>query len=559
MSRLGKIVPMMEWLPSYRKEWLRCDLMAGLTAAAVIIPKAMAYAAIAGLPLVAGLYTSLVMLVVYAAFGTSRLLSVTTSSTIAILASSALAVVAPTGDATRLLPASATLSLLVGAFLLIGGVLRLGAVANLISDPVLIGFKAGIGLVIVLDQVPKLLDVHITKSGFFPDIVSILRHLPETSLPTLMFAMAMLALMLGLKRFAPRLPAPLITVAAGIALSGFAGLDRLGLSLVGTVQAGLPPVALPDLSLMRQLWPAALGIALMSFVETAAAGRAFIHKGDLPPEGNRELVATGLANLVGSFFHGMPGGGGTSQTAVNQAAGAVSQISGVVTAAVIMATLLFLAPLFGMMPNATLAVVVIIASAGLISPAEFRAVHSIRTMEFHWALIAAFGVMVLGTLNGLLVAVLVSMLSLIVRANSHPIHLLGRKPGTNVFRPLSPAHPEDETYPGFLLLRPEGAIFFANAPRLTQRIRELIAEFTPQVLILDLSAVPDLEYTALMMLTEGEQVVREAGTDISLVAMNPRVLEVIQRSPLWERLGDERMFFTLDEAVERFQLQAAVD
>jgi high affinity sulfate transporter 1 len=550
---------MMEWLPSYRQEWLRFDLVAGLTTAAVIIPKAMAYAAIAGLPLVVGLYTSLVMLVVYAALGTSRFLSVTTSSTIAILASGTLAAVAPGGDAATLLSASATLSLLVGAFLLLGGLFRLGVVANLISAPVLIGFKAGIGLVIVLDQVPKLLDVHIAKAGFFQDIVSILRHLPQTSLATFMLALAMLALMLGLKQFAPRLPAPLITVAVGIALSVFVGLDRLGISLVGTVQAGLPTFALPDFSLMEQLWPAAVGIALMSFVETAAAGRAFVRKGDLPPEGNHELVATGLANLAGSFFHSMPGGGGTSQTAVNQGAGARSQISGVVTAAVVMATLLFLAPLFGLMPNATLAVVVIIASVGLVSPAEFRAVLTIRTMEFHWALITAFGVMVLGTLNGLLVAVLVSMVSLIVRANRHPIHVLGRKPGTVVFRPLSSEHPQDETYPGILLLRPEGAIFFANAPRLVQEMQALIAEFTPRVLVLDLSAVPDMEYTALMMLTDGEEQVREAGTVIALVAMNPYVLEVIRRSPLWERLGSERMFYTLDQAVEQFQQQSAGD
>lgn len=553
MNRLSKILPMMEWLPCYRMEWLRFDLIAGLTTAAVIIPQAMAYAAIAGLPLVVGLYTSLVMLVVYAVLGTSRLLSVTTSSTIAILASGALATVAPGGDAATLLSASSTLSLLVGAFLLLGGLLRLGVVANLISHPVLIGFKAGIGLVIVLGQVPKLLNVHIAKTGFFQDIVSIFTHLPQTSLPTFMLAMAMLALMLGLKHFAPRLPATLITVAIGIALSDFVGLDRFGISQVGSVQAGLPTFALPDLNLMRQLWPAALGIALMSFIETAVAGRAFIQKGGLPPEGNHELVATGLANLAGSFFHSMPGGGGTSQTAVNQGADARSQISGLVTAAVIMATLLFLAPLFGMMPNATLAVVVIIAGIGLVSPAEFRAVLTIRTMEFHWALIAAFGVMVLGTLKGLLVAVLVSMVSLIVRANTHPIHVLGRKPGTNVFRPLSPEHTEDETYPGLLLLRPEGAIFFANAPRLVQEMRALIAEFTPRILVLDLSAVPDMEYTALMMLTDGEEQVREAGTVIALVAMNPYVLELIRRSPLWERIGHERMFFTLDQAVELFQ------
>ncbi len=224
-----------------------------------------------------------------------------------------------------------------------------------------------------------------------------------------------------------------------------------------------------------------------------------------------------------------------------------------------MATLLFLAPFFGLIPNATLAVVVIIASVGLVSPSEFRAIHSIRTMEFHWALIAAFGVMVLGTLDGLLIAVLVTIVSLIVRANNHPIHILGRKPGTRIFRPNSPEHPADETFPGLLLLRPEGAIFFANAPRLGLNIRSLIAEFSPRVLILHLSAVPYMEYTALMMLTKLEEQLSKAGIEISLVAMNPSVLEVIKRSPLWRRLGSDRIFFTLDQAVEHFQRRSAED
>lgn len=553
MEQRRNFLPIMDWLKSYQLEWLRCDLVAGLTTSAVVIPKAMAYAAIAGLPLVVGLYTSLVMLVVYAILGTSRLLSVTTSSTIAILAAGILTSVAPAGDPTALLIASATLSLLVGVFLVAGGALRLGAVANLISDPVLSGFKAGIGLVIVLDQLPKLLGVHITKAGFFRDIVDIIRHLPETSLATLMLALAMLALMLGLEHFAPRLPAPLITVAVGIAASAFAGLDRMGISLVGTVQSGLPGFVLPDFYLLEQLWPAALGIALMSFVETAAAGRAFILKGTPPPVANRELLATGMGNLVGSLFQIMPGGGGTSQTAVNMGAGARSQVSGLVTAAVIVATLLFLAPLFGLMPNATLAAVVVIASIGLVSPAEFRAIRNVRTMEFRWALIAAAGVMVLGTLKGLLVAVLVSMVGLIVRANTHPLLVLGRKPGTNVFRPLTPEHPEDETFPGLLLLRPEGAIYFANAPRLGQQMRMLIEKVAPQVLALDLSAVPDLEYTALRMLTEGEETLRERGISLWLVAMNPDVWTVIERSQLGERLGRAQTFFTLEQAVTQYQ------
>jgi len=555
MEKGTKYLPLPEWLTSYRMEWLRSDFLAGLTTASVAIPQAMAYAAIAGLPLVVGLYTSLVMLVVYALAGSSRLLSVTTSSTIAILSAGALHGVAAAKGEGAPLSASATLTLLVGVFLVLGGILRLGVVANLISDPVLLGFKAGIGLVIVLGQLPKLLGVHISKAGFFRDLWSILKQLPDSSLPTLLLALAMLALMLGLQHFAPRAPAALITVAAGIALSAWTGIAREGIALVGKVPAGLPSLALPDLSLLEELWSAALGIALMSFVETAAAGRAFLRKGDPAPQANRELVATGLANLAGGFFQAMPGGGGTSQTAVNQKAGARSQGAGVATAAVVVATLLFLAPLFGLMPEPTLAAVVVVSCLGLVKTAEFRAVLRVRTMEFSWALVSAAGVMVLGTLQGLLVAVLVSMVALVFNANQHPIFVLGRKPGTSVFRPLSPEHPEDETFPGLLLLRPEGAIHFANAHRLGGKLRSLIGEFTPQVLVLDLSAVPQLEYTALRMMIDGEENLREAGTKLWLVAMNPAVLAMVMRSSLWETLGRERTFFTLEEAVASYRKQ----
>ena len=553
MNALSRIFPLLGWLSTYQKESLRFDIIAGLTTAAVVIPKAMAYGAIAGLPLVVGLYTALVPLVVYIVMGTSRPLSVSTTTTLAILTAGALGQVAPGGDTSSLMAASATLALLAGGFLMLGGLLRLGVVANLISDPVLTGFKAGIGLIIVLDQLPKLLGIHIAKAGFFRDVVSMVAHLPETSLPTLLFALTMLVFMLGLEHFVPKVPAPLVTVALGIAVSALVGLDKMGIALVGTVQAGLPSFALPEISLAMQLWPAAMGIALMSFVETAAAGRAFIRKGDPVPDANSELVATGVANLVGSPFHIMPSGGGTSQTAVNYNVGARSQVAGMVTAVVVVATLLFLAPLFGLMPHPTLAAVVVISSIGLISLTDFRAILQIRSMEFRWALIAMTGVLLLGTLKGILVAVLVSLVGLIVSVNLRPLIPLGRKPGTNVFRPRSPEHPEDETFPGLLLLRPEGGIFFANAQRLGQKMRALLNEHTPRVLVLDLGAVPDLEITALRMLIDGEEKMREAGTTLWLTALNPEVLKVIQHSPLWKRLGRERMFFNLEQAVERYQ------
>jgi MFS superfamily sulfate permease-like transporter len=249
----------------------------------------------------------------------------------------------------------------------------------------------------------------------------------------------------------------------------------------------------------------------------------------------------------------MPAGGGTSQTAVTDNSGARSQVAGLVNAAVVVATLLFLAPLFGLMPHPTLAAVVVIASIGLVKPAEFRSILKIRSMEFRWALIAMVGVLLLGTLKGILVAVLVSMLALIIRGSIHPLLVLGRKPGTNVFRARSPEHPEDETFPGLLLVQPEGAIHFANAQRLGLQLQSFLNEFNPRVLVVYMRAVHELEYTALRMLTDGEEQMRESGTELWLVGMNSSVLTVVQNSPLGERLGRERMFFTMEQAVARYQ------
>ncbi len=283
----------------------------------------------------------------------------------------------------------------------------------------------------------------------------------------------------------------------------------------------------------------------MSFVETAAAGRAFALPGEPRPKANQELVALGAANLAGSLFQIMPAGGGTSQTAVNRGAGAQSQVSGLVDAAVVVATLLFLAPLFGLMPQPVLAAVVVIASIGLISPKEFRAILRIRSMEFRWALIAMLGVMVLGTLKGILVAVVVSIVALAIHANRRPVYVLGRKPGTTTFfRPRSAEHPEDETFPGLLLLKLEGNIHFANVSRLGDLIWPLLEEYQPRVLALDCSAMPDFEYTALKMLTEAEAKLREAGIELWLAALNPEPLQLIQKTPLGAspRAGADDLF-----------------
>jgi len=532
---------------------LRLDVVAGLTAAAVVLPKAMAYATVAGLPVAVGLYTAFIPMAIYALLGTSRVLSVSSTTTLAILAGTQLGLAVPDGDPAKLVTATATLTLLVGAMLLAARLLRLGFVANFISAPVLTGFKAGIGLVIVLDQVPKLLGLHIDKHGFFRDVVSVVQHLPETSLITLAVAAATFAILIGMERLRPHSPAPLVAVGGAIAASWFFGLHALGVSTVGLIPQGFPALTMPDLGLVAELVPGALGIALMSFTETIAAGRAFARPADPPINANRELVATGAANLGGALLGAMPAGGGTSQTAVARSAGGQSQKASLVTAGAAVATMLLLAPILGLLPNATLAAVVIVYSVGLIQPAEFRAIRSVRTMEFRWALIACLGVLVFGTLKGIVVAIIVSMIGLASQTAQPRVSVIGRKRGADVLRPLSPEHPDDETFDGLLIVRPEGRLFFVNAQYVSDQIRELVAQHKPRVLALDLSRVPDLEYSALQALLEGERRLTDDGIVVWLAGLNPGVLDMARHAGLDQRLGRERLLFNARAAIERYQ------
>ena len=547
------LIPGLSWLRQYRGEWLRLDLIAGLTAAAVVIPKAMAYATIAGLPLQVGLYTAFVPMVVYALLGTSRVLSVSTTTTIAILSAAELGRHVPTGDPAALVAAGATLAMLTGAMLVAAAVLRLGFVANFISESVLTGFKSGIGLVIVVDQIPKLLGIHIHKTGFFRDVAAIVSEMPHTSLATLLLAVLLFALIFGLERLTPRAPVPLIAVAAAVLASGLLGLSDAGVATVGAIPGGLPELVRPRLDLALEMWPAAAGIALMSFTETIAAARAFAAPGEPRLEPNRELAALGLANAAGGFLGAMPAGGGTTQTAVNRRAGARTQLAELVTAATGVATLLLLAPVIALMPQAALAAVVVAYSIELIRPAEFREIRRVRHAEFRWALIAFAGVVLLGTLKGILVAVIASLLALAQQAYNPPVYVLGRKRGTQVFRPRSSEHADDETWPGLLIVRTEGRLFFANVQRVVEKVRLLVEQAKPSVVVLDCSAVIDMEYTAVKMLIEGEEKLRRDGIVLWLAALNPEALAVVQRSKLGETLGRERMVFNVQAAVEKYE------
>jgi MFS superfamily sulfate permease-like transporter len=292
----------------------------------------------------------------------------------------------------------------------------------------------------------------------------------------------------------------------------------------------------------------------MSFTETIAAGRAFARSGEPVPQPNRELVATGIANVGGAFFGAMAAGGGTTQTAVNRLAGACSQLASLVTAALALGTCVLLAPFIGLMPNATLAAVVIVYSVGLIEPAAFREILAVRRTEFLWAVVAMAGVMLLGTLQGIVVAIIISLLALAYQVSDPPVHVLGRKRGTNVFRPRSDEHPRDETFAGLLMLRPEGRIFFANAEHISRKIQVAIVAGNPNVVVFDFRSTFDLEYTALKMLEAADRRLQERGISLWLVGMSPSVHAMLMHSQLGRAMDEQkRIFLNLELAVAYYQ------
>jgi sulfate permease, SulP family len=544
--------PIGGWLFSYRRAWLRSDLVAGLTAAAVVIPQAMAYAALAGLPVQTGLYCALAAMLVYPLLGSSRPLSVTTTSAIAMLTASQVAAAASAHPGIPATSMAATLALLVGAILVAARVLRLGFLANFISKPVLVGFQAGVGVAILVGQLKSVLGVAVTSSSTIGVLAQLPGLLPHTQLPTLLIAAIGIALLVAAPRLAPRLPTPLIWVGASIAASALFGLAAMGIATIGAVPAGLPALRAPDLALAAFLWPGALGIALMAFTEGVAAARTFRNDDDAPVDTGAELIAVGAANIAAALVGGMPAGGGASQTAVADRAGAKSQMAQWVGAGAVVVTLTALSQAIGLMPKAALAAVIVATGISMIKPATFGAIARVRRDELGWALATVAGVIAFGTLNGILVAVVLSLLTLIYQANHPPVYAMAYDREDDVFRRAG-AGDDDQILPGLLVVGTQGRLHFANAERARDRIRALAERSSPRVLVIDCSAIPDIEYTALLMLTEAERKARSEGAEIWLASVNPDLRRIIDRSPLGAALGSERIFFTLRKAVEAWR------
>jgi sulfate permease, SulP family len=527
----------------YQRAWLRWDLLAGLTTAAVVIPQAVAYASLAGLPVQVGLYVATVPMAAYALLGSSRPLSVSSTSTISILTAGALTEAGAAGDAGRAAATAALLALLVGGILVAAGALRLGFLADFISSPVLAGFKAGMGLVIAASQLGKVLGVPVEGQEFFAKVWSALRQLGDANPATVALALGGRAVLLALRRWAPKVPGPLVVAVAGIALGALTDLEGRGVALVGPVRGGLPGFELPSLSGSVALLPAAAGIALMSFIESISAARAFAAKTDPPVDADRELLALGAANLGAGLFQAYPAGGGTSQTAVNDGAGAKTRLAGVVTAAVTVLALTLLAPLLADLPQAILGAIVLVAAIGLVNLAPLRRIRAIRQRDFCLGLVA----LVLGVLRGVLEAVVISLLVLLHELD-HPRIVAG------------------ERAPGLLVIRPEGRLFFADARRVVDRIAAIAADRRPQprVVLLDLSAVNDLELTALERLADLAEDLHGQGRALWVAAPSQGPLEMLRRSA--ELLGRTdleadtgrlgvRVFLCLDDAVAAYEGQ----
>ena len=498
---------------SYRGEWLRGDLIAGLTVWAILIPEALAYASIAGVSPVVGLYAAPGALILYAALGSSRhLVTGPMAATAALSAATVGDVVA--GDSDKFVALTVALALCVGVAALIAGLARLGFLAGFISEPVLKGFIVGLALTIIVGQVPKLFGVESGDGDFFEQVWDFLGNLGSTSGLTLAVGGGSLALVLALRRVAPAIPGSLVAVFTGIALVEVAGLNDHGVSIVGQIDSGLPSFGLPDLSVSDygDLAAAAIGVMLVGFAESLGAAKTYAAKNHYDIDPNRELIGLGAANLASGLSSGMVVNGSLSKTAVNGSAGAHTELSGLLVAALTVLTLLFLTGLFESLPDATLAAVVIAALIELVDIGSLRRLYRVYSKQlgraygiaarpdFIAAIAAMAGVLIFDTLPGLFIGIGVSLTLLLYRASLPRTAVLGRGSDQGwIDLERNPAATETE---GLRVLRVEGGLFFANADEVRRAIREEALKAGIETVILDAEAVPFVDVTAAQMLAE---------------------------------------------------------
>jgi SulP family sulfate permease len=544
-------------LRGYRREWLTKDVIAGLTVWAVLVPESLAYATIAGVSPVIGLYAAPAALILYAAFGSSRHL--VTGPMAATAALSAAAVADLAADDADFLVFTVILALVTGAFALIAGLLRLGFLANFISEPVLKGFIIGLALTIIVGQLPKLFGIEGGEGNFFEKLWAWLTNLGDTHLPTLIVGLISLAIVMLCREYVPRLPGPLIAVVFGILVVGLLGLDEQGVDIVGDIESGLPTLGLPDATIDHYLAIAAsaLGVMLVGFAEGLGAAKTYATRHHYEIDANRELIGLGAANLGSGLSGGMVVNGSLSKTAVNGSAGAQSQISSVVVAVLTVITLLFLTGLFSDLPEATLAAIVIAAIIELVDIESLRELYRSYSErlgriygfaarpDFIAAMAALLGVLFFDTLPGLFIGIIVSILLILYRSSRPHIAPLGLQPGTEVYVDAE-RNRHAATTPGVEVARVESGMFFANADFIRTHIRALASRPGTRAVVIDAETIPFVDVTSVKMLNELAETLDAEGVRLALAKDIGQVRDLL---PPERGSGTVEVYSTIDEAV----------
>ena len=490
----GRFVPGIAMLAAYDGTWFRPDLLAGLTVWAMLVPQSLGYASLAGMPTEYGLYAALGALAVYWLWGSSRELNVGPESTVAIMVATILASQVAAGS-EEYVEAAAVLAIMVGLVLLIGGIFRLGRIADFLSRPILAGYVFGSGILIVVSQLPDLLGIEVDSSLYMTDIGGVVRNLDQIDATSLTLGVATILIVVGMKRFARAIPGALVAVVlTTIAVAAF----DLDVDTVGAFPSGVPIPGIPNVSLdlVVGLIGPAFAVALLVYPDSVLTARSLAVINKYRLDADREFFGIGAANIGSGFVGGFPVNGSQSRSFVLSDAGAKSQVSNLWAAAFVLLTLLLLAPLFEYLPMAALAGIVIVAGAGLLDPSEFTALWRYRRTEFWLAVITIGAVLTLGMLGGILVAVGLSLLLVVLQASSPSTALLGRLPGTDTYRDVAD-HPDAETFPGLLIYRFDAPLFFANAGQMRSDISAAIDEADPPIqdVLFDAEAVYDVDST----------------------------------------------------------------
>ncbi|HVP54190.1 MAG TPA: SulP family inorganic anion transporter [Candidatus Eisenbacteria bacterium] len=547
-----KFLPITEWLPQYQRPNLPGDVIAGVALAGLLIPEAMGYAGIAGLPPQAGLYATVFGLLAYAIFGTSRQLVVSpTSASSAILAATLAPLAAAAPGKFALLASAVTLVL--GGLFLLAGILKLGFVADFISKPVLKGFVFGVALSIIIKQLPKLLGVAPGTGHAYNQLFHALRQLGGTHLWTLAAGLTALVVLFLVDRFAPRIPGALVVLAGGIAASRLLGLHDQGVEIVGHIPAGLPLPGFPVLTWADwlQAAPASVGLVLVLFAESIGAARTFAAKNGYDIDANQELRALGFSNAASAIFRGMQVGGGTSGTAANDANGAQSQLSSIAASATVALTLLFLTGWFYYLPQAILAAIVIHAVWHLLDYRALAQFRRISRIEYRESLAAIFGVVAFDILNGLVLAVLLTLIALMRFLLVPQVVVLGRLRETGEYAEIA-RHPEAEEIPGVLILRVDRIWFFANANGIRDHAKDLIRQAPGPLhtVIVNLAPVQMIDVTAVDVLAQLHASSVKHGWRLVLAGVRDPVRDTLERSGLLRAIGRENVFRSVALAVE---------